>query len=123
MRESIPQLPPILACLWSGFALGLVYDLLRFIRSFGGAVAAAVCDLFFGVSAFVLIGGALVVADMGRLRLLSLPIAAAAFFIWQGPAGRPLRALAFRIRYWLHGKKEKRTRLESMSPDDGQNGV
>ena len=92
----------MLACLWCGFALSVLYDVLRFARRRGGGLVSAVLDTFFALMAFAFTGVVLFAFDNGRLRLYSLPLIAAAFITWQLACSPVVRAALARIRLRLH---------------------
>ena len=78
-------------CLLDGFALSILFDLLRLPLALGGKLFTACIDLFFGAAAFILTAAALFYGARWRVPAYSLIAAGFAFWLWQKLPGRLLR--------------------------------
>ena len=91
MTDNLAELPILLFCCRCGFILGIVYDLLRFVRLGGGAVTTVLADLAFGAALFFLAGGMLLYIAEGKLNAYDLAAIFLCFLLWQRLPGRLVR--------------------------------
>ena len=108
MYAGTDELTVLLICLWCGFALGIVYDILGLIRSAFGKIVGAFLDLLFSLAFFCLIAAALYRFDCGRLRGFDLPAIWLAFLVWRAFPSALLRDITGRLINKRRENKDKR---------------
>lgn len=96
MHDNPNELALLLCGLWCGFALGIVYDLLRLLRR--GKLLSAIADALFGGCFFALTAATLLYADSGRLRPFMLPSELLAFCVFEFGPSAFLRRTVFKKR-------------------------
>lgn len=98
MHNNLDELPVLLSCIYSGIAVGIIYDIFRLMRITANAFMTHVADLLFGIAAVGIAALTLVYADNGTVRLFSLLGIACGALCWQLFPGRLIRMLISRLK-------------------------
>ena len=109
MQNNLNEIPVFLCCLWSGFAIGILYDVFRIPRMLHNKFIAALSDLLFGIAALILAIITLLYCDDGALRLFTVCGIIAGAVIWQLLPGRLIRCCLAKIGMLIRRKKRKQT--------------
>ena len=91
MQNNLNEIPVFLCCLWSGFAIGIIYDVLRIPRMLRNKFITAVSDFIFAIAALALAVITLLYCDDGALRIFTVSGIIAGALIWQLLPGRLIR--------------------------------
>ncbi len=98
MHNNLDELPVFLCCIYSGLAIGIIYDAFRLIRLVRNAFFTHVADLLFGITAIGIAAATLLYADNGSIRLFSLFGIVCGALCWQLFSGRFLRMLISKVK-------------------------
>ena len=114
MQNNLNEIPIFLCCLWSGLAIGIIYDVFRIPRMLHNKFITAVSDLLFGISALALAVITVLYCDDGALRLFTVSGFIAGALIWQMLPGRLIRYCLAKIRtkmsFARNGKRKTKER-------------
>lgn len=111
MNNNLAELPVFLVCLWSGFLIGCVYELLYLIRTLDKKAATVLADIFFGAAFFIICEQTLLYCDHGSVRLNSVLGTAAGFLLFRLFPGRVFRKAVDSIIRRLK-RKNKRNEVD-----------
>ncbi len=109
MHNNFSEIPIFFYCLRCGFAIGLLYDLFRFLRIGRGIILTTVSDTLFGCAAMGMIGWTFYYCDNGNLRLYGLIAIVIGATVYQKLPGRLIRLSIARIKRLIRDKRCRST--------------